>query len=146
MGARGSSARGGGGLHVEYAGGRINYGILFIFRLFYEYSNLEYVHIHGIYRVDQAESDIRILVAESQKYVNTHSKRRGGEGKGRACESVQRPRAPRAALSVLFCARCTLCDTVCGLRVGLYTILPSPILYGVCHTQGGSGRGSYIPQ
>ena len=60
-------------LHVEYAGGRIKYGILFIFRLFYEYSNLAYVHIHVIYRVIQAEYVIRILVAVSQEYVNTYS-------------------------------------------------------------------------
>ena len=52
-------------LHVEYAGGR-KYGILFIFRLFYEYSNLEYVHIPVTYRVNQAEYGIRILVAASQ--------------------------------------------------------------------------------
>jgi len=39
-------------LHVEYAGRRIEYGILFIFSLFYEYSNLEYIHIHVIHRVN----------------------------------------------------------------------------------------------
>jgi len=27
----------------------------------------------------------------------------------------------------------------CGPKVGLYTILPLPIVYGVWHTQGGSG-------
>ena len=32
-----------GSLHVEYAGGGIKHGILFICSLFYEYSNLEYV-------------------------------------------------------------------------------------------------------
>jgi len=31
-------------LHVEYAGGRINYGILCILSLFYDYRTLEYVH------------------------------------------------------------------------------------------------------
>jgi len=50
-------------------GGRKQYGILFIFSLFYEYSNLEYVHIHVIYRVAQAEYGIRIL----KEYVNTYS-------------------------------------------------------------------------
>jgi len=54
----------------------MKYGILFIFRLLYEYIHLEYVHIHVIYRVNQAEYDIRVLVAESQKYVNTFSTRR----------------------------------------------------------------------
>jgi len=63
-------------LHVEYAGGGINYVILFIFSPFYEYSNLEYVHIHVIYRVIQTEYVIRILVAVSQEYVNTYSTRR----------------------------------------------------------------------
>jgi len=53
----------------------MKYGILFIFTLFYEYSTLEYVHIHVIfiYRVHQAEYGIRILVAASQEYVNTYS-------------------------------------------------------------------------
>jgi len=67
-------------LHVEYAGGKTwekqrktKYSILFIFSLFYEYSNPEYVHIHAIYRVDQAEYGIRIRVAGSQEYVNTYS-------------------------------------------------------------------------
>jgi len=61
------------GLHVEYAGGRTKFCILFIFRPFDEYSTLEYVHIHVIYRVHQAEYGIRILVAASQEYVNTYS-------------------------------------------------------------------------
>jgi len=60
---------------VEYAGGRIKYGILFIFSLFHEHSNLEYVHIHVICRVHQAEYVIRVRVAASQKYVNTYSTR-----------------------------------------------------------------------
>jgi len=69
-------------------GGRSKYGILFIVSLFYEYSNLEYVHIHAIYRVNQAEYVIRILVATPQEYVNTYStcrvaallKGEGGDG------------------------------------------------------------------
>ena len=63
-------------LYVEYAKGRIQYGILFTFSLFYEYSNLEYVHIHAIYRVNQAEYVIHVLVAASQEYVNTYATRR----------------------------------------------------------------------
>jgi len=39
----------------------------------YEYSNLEYVHIHVIYRVHQAEYGIHVLVAASQEYVNTNT-------------------------------------------------------------------------
>jgi len=58
-------------LHVEYAEQSIKYGILFIFSLFYEYINLEYVRICVIYRVNQAEYVIRIRVAASQEYVNT---------------------------------------------------------------------------
>ena len=60
-------------LYVEYAGGRIKYGILFILSLFYAYSNLEYVRFHIIYRVLQAEYGIRIRVVASQEYVNTYS-------------------------------------------------------------------------
>jgi len=63
-------------LHVEYAERRKKYHILFMFRLFYEYSNLEYVHICVIYRVTQAEYDIRLRMAASQEYVNTYSTRR----------------------------------------------------------------------
>ena len=54
-------------LHVEYAGGGIQYGILFISSLFYGYNTLEYVHIHVIYRAHQAEYDIRMHVAASQE-------------------------------------------------------------------------------
>ena len=57
---------------VEYARGRIAYGILFILSLFYEYSNLEYVHIHIIYRVNQAEYGIRIRVAAWVNPSTTH--------------------------------------------------------------------------
>jgi len=53
-------------IHVEYAGGRINYGILFIFSPFYQYSTLECVHIHVVYRVNQVEYGIRVLVAASR--------------------------------------------------------------------------------
>jgi len=53
--------------------GRINHDILFRLGLFYEYSNLEYVRTHVIYRVDQAEYDIRILVVAPQKYVKIYS-------------------------------------------------------------------------
>jgi len=52
------------------------YGILFRFSLCYEHSNLEYVHIHVIYRFNQAEYVRRVLVAASQEYVNTDSTRR----------------------------------------------------------------------
>jgi len=38
-----------------------------MFSLFCEYSNLEYVHIHVIYRLDQAEHVIRFLMAASQE-------------------------------------------------------------------------------
>jgi len=63
-------------LQVEYAERRIEYGILFIFSLLYEYTNLEYVHIHLMYRVDQAECVIHIRVATPQEYVNSYSIRR----------------------------------------------------------------------
>ena len=60
-------------LHVEYSGGRMEYGILFIVSLFHEYTNLEYVHILVIYRVKRAGYVIRFLVAASQENVNTYS-------------------------------------------------------------------------
>jgi len=63
-------------LHVEYAGGSIQYCILFIFGLFYEYSNLEYIRIHIISRVNQAEYGIHIRVVAPQEYVNIYSTRR----------------------------------------------------------------------
>jgi len=63
-------------LHVEYADRGTEYGILFIVSLLYEYSNLEYVDIYVIYRVNQAENGIHVLMAASQEYVNTYSTRR----------------------------------------------------------------------
>jgi len=63
-------------LGVEYAEQRIKDGILFIFSSLHGYSNLEYEHMHVIYRVHQAEYGIRILVAASQEYANTYSTRR----------------------------------------------------------------------
>jgi len=57
--------------------GRIQRDTLFKLGLFYEYSNLEYVHFHVhfhvIYRVNQAGYVIRFLVAASREYVNTYS-------------------------------------------------------------------------
>jgi len=47
-----------------------------MFSLVYEYSYVECILIHGIYRVDQAEYVIRIRAAASQEYVNTYSTRR----------------------------------------------------------------------
>ena len=64
-------------------GGRIQHGILFRFSLFYEYSDLEYVHIYGIYRVNPEEYVVRILVAASQEYVNTYSTRTSRRARAR---------------------------------------------------------------
>jgi len=63
-------------LHVEYAERGLEYGILFIFSLLCEYIHLEYVRIHGIYRVKQAEHVIHILVVAPQEYMNIYSTRR----------------------------------------------------------------------
>jgi len=52
------------------------YGILFIFSLFCEYINLEYVRVPVIYRVNQSECVIHIRVAASQEYVNMYLTRR----------------------------------------------------------------------
>jgi len=63
-------------LHVEYAERGREYGILFIFSLFCESSNLEYVHIHDINRVHQAECVIYIILVAPQEYVTIYSTRR----------------------------------------------------------------------
>jgi len=60
-------------LHVEYAERGREYCILFIVSLFCDYSHLEYVRIHVIYRVNQAEYVITILVVAPQEYVNIYS-------------------------------------------------------------------------
>jgi len=44
--------------------------------LFCVYGNLEYLHFHVIYRVNQAEYGIQFRVAASQEYVNMYSTRR----------------------------------------------------------------------
>ena len=56
-------------VHVEYAERGKEYGILFIVRLFCEYTRLEYKYIPGIYRVNQAEHGIHIPVVAPQVYV-----------------------------------------------------------------------------
>jgi len=76
-------------LHVEYAERGNKYGILFIFSLFCEYRTLEYVRIHVIYRVDQAECGIYILVAASHEYVNTYSTRRVVKIQGRGGHNTE---------------------------------------------------------
>jgi len=58
-------------LQVEYAEREKKYGILFIFTLIYEFSNLEYVRVPVEYRVNVAKNVIRIVMAASQEYVNT---------------------------------------------------------------------------
>jgi len=63
-------------LHVEYAERGNEYGLLFIFSPFYEYTNLEYEHVPLEYRVHQAEYGIHVCVTASQEYVNTYSTRR----------------------------------------------------------------------
>ena len=63
-------------LHVEYAERGNEYGILFIFSLFCDYTRLEYVRIHAICRVHQAEYVIHILVVAPQGYVKIDSTRR----------------------------------------------------------------------
>jgi len=68
------------GLHVEYAYRGNKYGILFIFSLFCEYINLEYLRFPVIYKVNQAEYVIHIRVAASQEYVDTYSTCRAAGG------------------------------------------------------------------
>jgi len=54
----------------------MKHGILFIVSLLYEYTNLEYVRVHVIYRVNQAEYLIYIRMVASQEYVNIYSTHR----------------------------------------------------------------------
>ena len=68
-----------GALHFEYAERGTEYGILFICGLCCEYSHIECVRIHVIYRVHQAAYVIYILAVAPQEYVNIYSTRRVGE-------------------------------------------------------------------
>jgi len=78
-----------GTLPVEYPERGKEYGILFIFSLFYEYIQLEYVRSHVIYRVHEAEYGIPVLVIAPQEYVNIYSTRRNGTHvNGALCASV----------------------------------------------------------
>jgi len=63
-------------LHVEYAERGKEYGILFIYGLFCEYIHLENERIRVIYKVNQAEYGIHILVGAPQESVNICSTRR----------------------------------------------------------------------
>jgi len=60
------------------------YGIPFIIGLFCAYSNLEYVRVPVIHRINQAEYVIHVCVAASQEYVNTYSTRRAGTLRGQS--------------------------------------------------------------
>jgi len=59
-------------LHVEYAERGQEYGILFLCGLIFEYSHLENVPIHVIYRVRLAEYVIHFLEVAPQEYVNIY--------------------------------------------------------------------------
>ena len=59
-------------LHVEYAERGKEYGILFVFSLFCEYGLLRCVRTHVMYRVNQAEYGIHILVVAPREYVNMY--------------------------------------------------------------------------
>jgi len=60
-------------LHVEYVEQRTKFGIRFIFSPFCEYIYFEYVRIYVIYRVNQAEYGIHVLLVAPQEYVNIYS-------------------------------------------------------------------------
>ena len=62
--------------YVEYAERGKENGILFVLNLFCEYMQLEYVRIHVIYRDNQAEYGIHILVVAPQEHVNIYSTHR----------------------------------------------------------------------
>jgi len=79
-------------LHVEYAERGKEYGILFILSLLCEYSHLEYVRIHVIYRVNQAEYIIYILVVAPQEYVNIYSTHRVRTSASSSCDEASASR------------------------------------------------------
>ena len=56
-------------LHVECVERGNEYGMLFTSSLFCQYIHLEYVHIYGMYRANQAEYGIHIRVVAPQEYV-----------------------------------------------------------------------------
>ena len=64
---------------VEYAKPGKQYGILFIPSLCCEYTHFENVRIRVIYRVNQAEYGIHILVVASREYVNIYSTCKGAK-------------------------------------------------------------------
>jgi len=78
-----------GGLHVECVERGKENGILFIVSLFCVYIQFEYICIHVIYRVNQAEYGMHIFVVAPQEYVNIDSTRRVG---GRPDSTARRPR------------------------------------------------------
>jgi len=119
-------------LHVEYAERGNEYGILFIFSLFCEYMHLEYVRIHVIYRVDQAEHGIHVLVIAPQEYVNIYSTRRVDV---RVNHRV-------ASLAVVAGGYRV---TPSAMHLGLYTILLLPMLQDAWHTKGRSREGRVLP-
>ena len=71
-------------LHVENAAQGNEYGILFMFSLFCEYTRLEYERVHVICRVHQAKYGIHILVVAPQEYVNTYSTCKVGSLRGQS--------------------------------------------------------------
>ena len=79
---------------MEYAERGNEYGILFIFCLLCEYMHLTCVRFHVIYRVNQAEYVIHILVVAPREYVNIHSTRRVG-----GCWATMKDRRPTKAES-----------------------------------------------
>jgi len=87
-----------------------------MFILFGECIDLEYARIHAIYRVHQAEYTIRTSMAAPQEYANTYSTRRVLE------------RVPVSTPVVVLWPP--------PPPLSFYTILPSPIWYGIWHTQG----------
>jgi len=107
---------------------RIRLGILFIFSLFGEYNNLEYVHIHDICRVNQAENIIRILVAVPQEYVNTYSTRRiPAPYRIPNPNPISSPAPP--SVSGWECSRCARCFSLFPSSEYLYII---PINLSIC--------------
>ena len=57
-------------LHVKYVEQRTNYGVLFIWSVFGEYMNLEYVRIRVVCRIQQASVAARYLEKKTRRFFD----------------------------------------------------------------------------
>ena len=132
-------------LHVEYAERGNAYGILFIFSVLCEYARLEYVRIHVVYRVNQAEYGIHILEVAPPEYVNIYSTRRVSKTISihatrplRTSDSLRRrsPAGGHSASCSLSASRTHSVVTVCHLHRRIYPRGFRGLAFGVISALG----------